>query len=141
MRKNRNIILIALIALLCGGIFWLTFVKVFQRQNTVPPPFSSPYIGGGRVEVKENDITFTDIIPGSISVYGFMDKLRSEGQITFTEKNYIGMGKFIEEINGVKSSSGYSWIYYVNGKKAEIGVSNYKINKGDIVSWKYEKNY
>ena len=44
------------------------------------------------------------------------------------------MGKLVEEINGLKNSGEKNWIYYINGKKANIGVSNYKINKGDIVS-------
>jgi hypothetical protein len=65
----------------------------------------------------------------------------SKRKINFTEKNYTGMGKFIVSINGVKGNGTENWIYYVNGIKANVGVSNYKINKGDIVSWKYEKNY
>ncbi len=69
-----------------------------------------------------------------------MNKLRSEGKIKFTEKNYIGMGKFIETINDIKNNGEKNWIYYVNGKKAQVGVSNYKIKTGDIVSWKYERN-
>ena len=67
-----------------------------------------------------------------------MEKLKSEGKINFVEKNYTGMGKFIESINGIKNGE-KNWIYYVNGQKANIGVSNYKIKNGDIVSWKYEK--
>ncbi len=50
------------------------------------------------------------------------------------------MGEFITSINGVKNSNTQSWIYYVNGVEAQVGVSNYKINTGDIVSWKYEKS-
>ena len=46
----------------------------------------------------------------------------------------------IEEINKVKNGGEKNWIYYVNGKKAEIGVSNYKIKEGDVVSWKYENS-
>ena len=69
-----------------------------------------------------------------------MQQLQNEGKIIFKEKNYLGMGKFVEEINGVKSNGEKYWIYYVNNKKANIGISNYKINEGDIVSWKYEKN-
>ena len=69
-----------------------------------------------------------------------MSQLRNEGKINFTEKNYAGMGKFIETINGVKGNGGQNWIYYVNGKEAQVGVSNYKINPGDVVSWKYEKS-
>ena len=47
------------------------------------------------------------------------------------------MGKFIESINDLKNGE-KNWIYYVNGEKANIGVSNYKIKSGDVVSWKYE---
>ncbi|KKR70662.1 MAG: hypothetical protein UU13_C0002G0007 [Candidatus Nomurabacteria bacterium GW2011_GWB1_40_7] len=81
-------------------------------------------------------------LAGSETVYDFMDKLRDEGKINFTEKTYAGMGKFIVSINGVKSNGAENWIYYVNGKEAQVGVSNYKIKAGDLVSWKYEKtNY
>ncbi|MFA5778244.1 MAG: DUF4430 domain-containing protein [Candidatus Paceibacterota bacterium] len=89
-----------------------------------------------------NGQRYEGVITEGMSVYDFMDKLRQEGKINFTDKNYIGMGKFIETINGIKNSGGQNWIYYVNEKKAQIGVSNYKLNPGDVVSWKYEKeNY
>ena len=73
------------------------------------------------------------------SVYDFMFKLKKEGKIDFKDKTYSGMGKLIEEINGISNGDKY-WIYYVNGQKANIGISNYKIKAGDVVSWKYEKN-
>ena len=79
-------------------------------------------------------------IQNEISVYDFMAELQNEGKINFTEKNYIGMGELITGINGMKNNSNQSWIYYVNGKEAQVGVSNYKINPGDVVSWKYEKS-
>ena len=65
-----------------------------------------------------------------------MQKLQAEGKINFKDKNYSGMGKFVEEINGLKSSQNKYWIYYINGKEANVGISNYKINPGDVVSWK-----
>lgn len=85
------------------------------------------------------ELSYINTIPDTTTVYDFMSKLRSEGKINFTEKNYTGMGKFIETINGIKNNGGQNWIYYVNGKEAQVGVSNYKIKAGDIVSWKYEK--
>ncbi|MEK7081157.1 MAG: DUF4430 domain-containing protein, partial [Patescibacteria group bacterium] len=89
-----------------------------------------------------NGTRYEEEITGQISVYDFMNKFRGEGKINFTEKNYTGMGKFIETINGIKGNGNQNWIYYVNGKEAQVGVSNYKINPGDVVSWKYEKlNY
>jgi hypothetical protein len=74
-----------------------------------------------------------------MSVYDFMTQLRNEGKINFKDKTYAGMGKFIEEINGIKGSNDKYWIYYVNNKRAEVGVSNYQLNPGDVVSWKLEK--
>lgn len=74
------------------------------------------------------------------SVYNFMNRFKKEGKISFTEKTYTGMGKFIDEINGVKGNGEKNWIYYVNGEKAKIGISVYKLKPGDVVSWKYEND-
>lgn len=98
-------------------------------------------------ETKANSLAILEIsgiqyqaeIRENTSVYDFMEKFRSKGEINFEDKTYLGMGKFIEEINGVRDDGSKYWIYYVNGKKAYIGVSNYKINPGDVVSWRYEK--
>ena len=96
--------------------------------------------GGGQTTLQINGVSYKDEITKPTNVYDFMSQLRSEGKINFTEVNYTGMGKFINEINGVKNSNSQSWIYYVDGIEAQIGISNYKINPGDVVSWKYEKS-
>jgi hypothetical protein len=134
MSKNKKIILIVFIFIIFLSVFFL------NSHKKIPPPFSSPYIGRGWVGIKENNISFKDDIPSEINVYDFMDRLRREGKINFTEKNYIGMGEFIDSLNGIKNNQNQSWIYYVNGVEAQVGVSNYKIKFGDIVSWKYEKS-
>jgi hypothetical protein len=84
-----------------------------------------------------NGVKYEEKISNPNSIYTFMSQLQKEGKITFKDKTYSGMGKFIEDINGIKNGE-KNWIYCVNEKKAEIGVSNYQINNGDIVSWKYE---
>ena len=81
----------------------------------------------------------TNISVGT-KIYDFMQKLQAERKINFKTKNYSGMGEFMTEINGVKNNQ-KNWVYYVNNKKAQIGISNYKINPGDVVSWKYESSY
>ncbi len=80
-------------------------------------------------------------ITGETNVYDLMDQLRKEGKISFTEKNYTGMGKFIDSINGKNRDKKHNWIFYVNNEKSGMGVSNYQIKNGDVVSWKYEENY
>ncbi|MFA6177902.1 MAG: DUF4430 domain-containing protein [Candidatus Paceibacterota bacterium] len=119
MSKRKKIILIILIFIAILSVFFII------------PHTSTPSL--------INNIELKDTITGEMSVYDFMSKLREEGKINFTEKNYAGIGKFIDSINGIKGNGSENWIYYVNGIEAQVGVSNYKINFGDIVSWKYEK--
>ena len=81
----------------------------------------------------------TEIKAGS-SVYDLMNLLKSQNKINFSGKNYSGLGFFVEEINSLKNNpAGKNWLYYVNGKPAQVGVSNYIIKANDIIEWKYEK--
>ncbi|MFZ3015460.1 MAG: DUF4430 domain-containing protein [Minisyncoccia bacterium] len=139
--KTQKLILITILLIICS-------VLIYIYKN--PPPKTinnntllkqnSPDPNSKIITLLINEAKYTTNISEETSVYDFMDKLRTEGKIYFKDKTYSGMGKFIEEINGIKNGEKY-WIYYVNNKKANIGVSNYKINEGDIVSWKYEKDY
>lgn len=134
-RKNKKIILLVSIALVFFGIGFLNFYSA--EKSPLPDPISAgKTYGTARLDI--NGVKYESEITEKTSVYDFMSKLRSEGKINFTEKNYIGMGKFIETINGVRGDGKENWIYYVNGLEAQVGVSNYKISKGDVVSWKYE---
>jgi hypothetical protein len=150
-KKTTVIILATLIILFCS--IWIgqnipeqengSRKTILQEENmpsgsdnilseNILPDKAILEINGERYEgeVKENE-----------NVYDFMARLRNEGKIDFKEKNYVVLGSFIEEINGVRGNGNKNWIYYVNGKEAEIGVSKYKIVPGDVVSWKYENNY
>ncbi len=48
---------------------------------------------------------------------------------------------FIIEIDGVKNNvdkPNYYWIYYVNGKYAAVGTSDFNLEDGDEIKWVYE---
>jgi uncharacterized protein YpmB len=152
--KNKKIIatIITLVFLVILGTLCLIFHLVTKPQTTLirenietPNLNTETNIEANQPKPVEtvleiNGIKYEDTITGKTSVYDFMSQLRKEGKINFVEENYIGMGKFIESINGVVGNENDSWIYYVNGVEAKVGVSNYKINPGDVVSWKYEKS-
>ncbi|MGH7249731.1 MAG: DUF4430 domain-containing protein [Minisyncoccia bacterium] len=152
MNKKIKFILITIFALYFA-FFGLSLIKpsISQKEAVAPSP-TSPATENpiqtnnsqGAESVKTvlliNDIRYEGIIASKESVYDFMSMLRNEGKINFIEKSYSGMGMFIVSINGIKGGADRSWIYYVNDKEAGIGVSNYKINPGDVVSWKYEKS-
>jgi len=71
------------------------------------------------------------------SVYDAMKSISDES-FSFKSTNHAGLGYFIESINGVKGEPGKYWIYYVNGKEASVGVSNYILKDGDSILWKQE---
>ncbi|HAS80940.1 MAG: hypothetical protein UR25_C0001G0040 [Candidatus Nomurabacteria bacterium GW2011_GWE1_32_28] len=98
-----------------------------------------PKIIINKAVLEVNGIKYETEINQEVNIYDFMVKLKEEGKINFKDKTYSGIGKFIEEINGIKSSNEKYWLYYVNNKKADIGISDYKIKPGDIISWKLEK--
>ena len=77
--------------------------------------------------------------PGS-SIYDLMNLLKNQNKIDFSGENYSGLGFFVEAINGLKNNpAGKNWLYYLNGRPAPVGISNYLIKANDIIEWKYEK--
>jgi len=98
--------------------------------------------------VKINQISVTVLINGSAfdtqieqgtTVYELMNKLTSEGLITFKTRNFGGsLGYFVQDINGIENTNDHFWIYSINGKKATIGISNYTLKSKDTISWNYE---
>jgi len=84
--------------------------------------------------------SYSTTVPTGASVYDLMQIIRKEYPFTFSGKEYSGLGFFVEEINGVKNNTqeGRYWIYYINDKKAQAGVSNYIVQSNDIINWKYE---
>ena len=80
-------------------------------------------------------------VPENSTVYDLMNSLKQRGDIGFKGQTSTGLGFFVEEINGIKNSANNNtyWIYYINGKTAGVGISNYILKPNDIISWKYEK--
>jgi hypothetical protein len=132
--KTKKLILIISLLIICSFLISNYYKNPAKQNSQINPPTSETY---GVAILEINGTKYESQITDQKNVYDFMTKLQNEGKITFKDKTYTGMGKFIEEINGRKNGD-KNWIYYVNNKKANIGVSNYKINNGDIVSWKYE---
>ncbi|OHA68959.1 MAG: hypothetical protein A3B24_00590 [Candidatus Wildermuthbacteria bacterium RIFCSPLOWO2_01_FULL_48_16] len=76
------------------------------------------------------------------SVYDVLEAAKEQG-LSFKGREFSGMGFFVEEINGKAESNRQRmyWIYSVNNKKAEVGVSSYIIQPNDVITWTYEKSY
>lgn len=80
-------------------------------------------------------------LPEGATVYDLMKVVAEQSEFEFRGKDFWGLGFFVEEINGIAQSPKEKmyWIYYVNGEKALVGVSQYVVQINDAISWKYEK--
>lgn len=107
-----------------------------STENVVPTPETGQkyafYIGEKKYEIAVSE---------NSTVYDLMNSLKQRGDINFNGKTSAGLGFFVEEINGQKNNTNTNtyWIYYINGEAAGVGISNYILKPGDIISWKYEK--
>lgn len=46
-------------------------------------------------------------------------------------------GKYVTSICGVKNNKTSSWVFYINNKKASVGVSFYRIKPNDVIEFRY----
>lgn len=78
---------------------------------------------------------------GGSSVYDLMENLKKQDKLRFSGTNYPGIGFFVEEINDIKNDPKENrfWLYYVNGKEANVGISGYILKPGDVIEWKFDK--
>ncbi len=92
--------------------------------------------------LKVADKEYTAELTDPVTVYEMMDKTRRQTDFTFESRNHDYLGHFITAINGTLNDkkTGRFWIYYVNGEKARIGISNRILKNNDIIEWKYEKD-
>lgn len=134
MKKEiSKIIGIVLLGLILGN-FELVFAKTTQDTNKKVLSQEN-FI---KIEVPGN--SYKALYKEGDSLYTVMKNLsdRKNSKFSFHSKNYSGLGNFVNEINKVKGTPGRYWIYYVNNKKASVGVSKYIVKSGDIITWKQE---
>ena len=103
---------------------------LLDTEKTVPLSFLIPSLS-----YKEN----VNVKEGS-SVYEAMFAMQEQTDFTFSGTNYGSLGFFVESIEGIQNDTlkGKYWIYYINGKKAQMGISQYIIQPNDIITWTYE---
>jgi hypothetical protein len=65
-----------------------------------------------------------------------MDNFENQNNgFTFSGREMLGVGFFVEEINGVKNGGGLYWVYYLNDVSATVGVSSQYLSGGENIRW------
>lgn len=115
-------------------------IKPDTSSSTLYKTENKTEITGGLQQLFINDEKYEKYLPADSTVYDLMVALKNNGQINFSGKNSAGLGFFVEEINGIKNnpSKNTYWFYYINGQKANVGISNYILKSGDVIKWQYE---
>lgn len=122
-----------LFAVVVGG--YLLFVAptpqpvVDKGQNVQQEVAASVVVASERYDVS---------VPEGSSALAVMEAARAQTAFDFQGEEYAGIGFFVQEINGTSSTQDHFWLYYVNDEEAQVGVSDYIIQAGDVVTWRYE---
>lgn len=147
--------MIAAVALISGYLYRQKPSSSFTEPPSAPPssmktpvekPNAEPSItlridfGDGTLG-KNYELLITNYEEGE-TLWSVMQQMLVEKDIALDYENYgEGLGALITKIGDKKNGDeGRYWQYFVNGEYAKVGVSNYKVNAGDIVEWKFTNN-
>ena len=142
--KNTNKILIAL--LLISALFGAHATAYAKTKKVSKPKVVKSQVVAKK-EIQSLNVSlevlgnkYSTKVPIGSNVLDVMNTLgkNKNNNFSFHSKDYSSLGSFVDEINGVKGTPGNYWLYYVNGKKASVGVSKYIIKEGDKIVWKQE---
>ncbi|NVN96774.1 DUF4430 domain-containing protein [Candidatus Nomurabacteria bacterium] len=140
-KKNIKILILVISSCILLAVFYQIGVKPLSKVEEEPQiPLETLSYKNIKVSLIIEDKKYEGEFKDGATVFEVMQKLKEENnEFDFKYTEHTGLGIFIDEMNGKKGGRDGYWIYYVNGKEASIGISNYKIKNGDIISWKYEK--
>lgn len=87
------------------------------------------------------DVSYEPCIDGEESTLALMQQLSTTSDFSFSGVEYASLGFFVETINGKKAEGGYYWFLYVNDTSSSSGASQTLVKAGDVIEWRYKKNY
>ena len=86
-------------------------------------------------------IEYLNISTKNVSAADFLFECASHYNFSVKKEYWKGYKSFfIEAINNIQNGEDDSyWQYYVNGKFADVGCSNYFLYDDDVVEWRFEQ--
>jgi hypothetical protein len=112
--------------------------NISGNKTSVVQSIDSVNIKNIKVSLKVLDKIYNIETKEEASVFDVMKKLKENNSFDFNYTEHLGLGVFVNEINGIKGIPGKYWIYYINDIEASVGISNFILKSGDIISWKQE---
>lgn len=72
------------------------------------------------------------------TLYDALSSAQENGILSFSGKEYQGLGFFVTDIGTLHQDNGKYLVYFINGTEASTGVSSYIVNEGDTIVWKLQ---
>lgn len=132
MGKILSLILIALFFSGCGTVKTKIVVTSTPSATIFAEAKSTLVLDFGDGKVA----TYSNVL--AKNAYEALVIATAENDISLNSKEY-DFGILVESIGDKKNTKDLAWIYYVNGKSAEVGADKYELKDGDVVEWKYIK--
>jgi hypothetical protein len=95
-----------------------------------------------QITITITSTTYDISVSEGASVYDALRLLAAAHPVDIKYKNFgTELGYMLQSINNTANDyrTKYYWIYYLNGKKATIGISNNILHSGDNITWQYEQ--
>jgi len=167
-QKKQLVILGVLAIILSGGVFaFALFGERGTEKDAAPLPHAgeeapfalqenpsivseviTPVEGKGIVfeesypaisaALKVGDVVFNLATRDGATLYDVMENERRAGTLSFSGREYPGLGFFVTEIGSFREGNGKYLVYYVNGEQASVGISSYVVREGDVIEWRLE---
>ena len=137
----KRVVTIIIAVFVIGGL-WAGRGIITKEQKQ---PFSGPTVTSANPQKPVVTLVLDD--GSKISTYsGVMannayDALRivvEQNKLNIVTKQY-DFGIFVQQIGDKESLRDKAWIYYVNGKSADVAADKYELKNDDIVEWRYTK--
>ncbi len=132
MRKS----LLLLISLgILGGVGTLVILEKRPSPSSTPPVKVEQAKLQAQVVIDDGE-TKKEATVSAQTAFEALQNLAQQNNLNLKTKQY-DFGVFVEGIGGVENTKEKTWIYFINGKSAEVAADKYELKNGDIIEWKY----
>ncbi len=137
MNKGTLFLLFSIVLLGAGVAIGGAFLQGGTKDIVLALRTSEQFIP---ISLEVEGTVYKMSVESGSNVYDAMIQAQKISNLSFEGSEFSKLGFFVEEINGLGQNprAGKYWIYYLNGRKAEVGISVYKLQMNDVISWKYE---
>jgi len=122
LTKSTIIVITAAVVLLIGGASWALAAHVSApTPQPVPAAITAKPAATTKLTYQGQD--------GKTA----LELLKQHAKV---QTKISDLGEFVTSINGNDGGGKKYWLYYVNGKEAEVGSGTYVTHNGEIIQWR-----